>query len=354
MATPRLCSVDGCGKPHKGRGLCEMHLARLKHHGSTDEKPRGGYKWTKENPRRTKIDEDWLRTAHVAHQRRVSDIALEIGCAPHVIVSRLKEFGIPKSDGRAGRKAPKVRHKLPVSEVVSLYVEEKMSCANIGKIYGVTDRPVKSVLENAGVKIRHHNDTKRGVKTKNRIEIDASKALKRYSEIGVSKSDIAREFGVSVEVINRVLRENGVATKPFNLSVIRLTGEGHPSWKHDLTDEQRSLRRDHNRCAIWRKKVFKRDSFKCLKCGDDKGGNLEAHHIEGYSHNAEKRFDVSNGATLCTHCHRNFHSVYGIKSFCRNDFEEFLRTEYGSEFKFRGANRRLGKKNGDAAKRGIP
>lgn len=37
MADPiRPCSVSGCQKPHSGRGLCQMHLARMKRHGSLD------------------------------------------------------------------------------------------------------------------------------------------------------------------------------------------------------------------------------------------------------------------------------------------------------------------------------
>lgn len=34
MASAKICSVDGCGKPRKGLGMCAMHLWRVKHHGS--------------------------------------------------------------------------------------------------------------------------------------------------------------------------------------------------------------------------------------------------------------------------------------------------------------------------------
>lgn len=34
MATPKLCSVPGCGKRHEARGYCPMHYARLKKTGS--------------------------------------------------------------------------------------------------------------------------------------------------------------------------------------------------------------------------------------------------------------------------------------------------------------------------------
>lgn len=34
MANSRICSVDGCGKKHKGRGFCDKHLQRFRKHGS--------------------------------------------------------------------------------------------------------------------------------------------------------------------------------------------------------------------------------------------------------------------------------------------------------------------------------
>lgn len=36
---PRSCSVSACLKPHYAHGLCEMHLARLRKHGTTDGGP---------------------------------------------------------------------------------------------------------------------------------------------------------------------------------------------------------------------------------------------------------------------------------------------------------------------------
>lgn len=36
MAAHRECTVDGCGRRHKGHGLCDMHRQRLKRTGTTD------------------------------------------------------------------------------------------------------------------------------------------------------------------------------------------------------------------------------------------------------------------------------------------------------------------------------
>lgn len=66
---------------------------------------------------------------------------------------------------------------------------------------------------------------------------------------------------------------------------------------------------------IWRKKVFKRDGYRCLDCGAK--GYVTAHHIISFSsilrsnniqdiEDARKvplLWDVSNGKTLCELCH---------------------------------------------------
>lgn len=35
--THRICTVDGCTKKHKGHGLCEMHLVRVRAHGDAQQ-----------------------------------------------------------------------------------------------------------------------------------------------------------------------------------------------------------------------------------------------------------------------------------------------------------------------------
>lgn len=51
----------------------------------------------------------------------------------------------------------------------------------------------------------------------------------------------------------------------------------------------------------WMLKVKTRDGFKCLKCGSQK--NVQAHHIEPWKENENRRFDIENGITLCSSCH---------------------------------------------------
>jgi len=54
----------------------------------------------------------------------------------------------------------------------------------------------------------------------------------------------------------------------------------------------------------WRKLVIERDRGFCRLCHSQE--NLEAHHIERFGSNKERRWDVDNGVTLCSYCHKKF------------------------------------------------
>lgn len=82
-------------------------------------------------------------------------------------------------------------------------------------------------------------------------------------------------------------------------------GKYHWNWKGGITKENRALR-NCARYKEWRKQVFERDNYTCQIC-KQKRKKLNAHHIEKFSINKLKRFDVNNGITLCEECHRRIH-----------------------------------------------
>jgi 5-methylcytosine-specific restriction endonuclease McrA len=95
----------------------------------------------------------------------------------------------------------------------------------------------------------------------------------------------------------------------------------------DLRDKIKTLDEYYN----WRDFIYKRDKYTCQECGDNRGGNLEAHHINPFSLivsefltiysqfspienketlvrlaiSYEPLWDISNGKTLCKRCHYN-------------------------------------------------
>lgn len=83
-------------------------------------------------------------------------------------------------------------------------------------------------------------------------------------------------------------------------------GEDSHSYKDGKLIKRRGLRFSKE-YKNWRYDVYSRDGFTCQKCGDSKGGNLNAHHIKPFSEYPKLRFKLDNGITLCKPCHKKEH-----------------------------------------------
>ena len=84
----------------------------------------------------------------------------------------------------------------------------------------------------------------------------------------------------------------------------RYKKENHPNWKGGTQP------RDMTKQAKWGKQVFERDNYTCQECGQ-RGGNLHAHHIKGFTENKKDRWKLENGQTLCIKCHYKTYKFYG-------------------------------------------
>lgn len=119
--------------------------------------------------------------------------------------------------------------------------------------------------------------------------------------------------------------------KSFLLTQIKY-GKDNPRWKGGL-DYHRVERATHE-YQDWRKSVFNRDKYMCQCCGDkyhkEHSVKLTAHHIYNWKDNADKRYDLDNGITLCEDCHLMFHMIYGKRNNNYLQLEEFL-FEYGKK-----------------------
>lgn len=104
-------------------------------------------------------------------------------------------------------------------------------------------------------------------------------------------------------------------------------GINHHRWNPDLTEEERIQRRKNQDYIQWRKHVYGRDKYTCQCCGDDKGGNLVAHHIYNFSEHEKLRHDIDNGMTLCNTCHKLYHDEYGYTGNNQKQLDEFLQRQ---------------------------
>lgn len=111
----------------------------------------------------------------------------------------------------------------------------------------------------------------------------------------------------------------------------RPRGEEHFNFNPKLTDKERILNRDYYAIIKWRIEVFERDNYTCVCCGDNKGGNLNAHHLNGYNWDKDNRLNVDNGVTLCDKCHNEFHEYFGYGNNTKEQFDSWMRLEGNSE-----------------------
>lgn len=106
---------------------------------------------------------------------------------------------------------------------------------------------------------------------------------------------------------------------------INKTGKNNHNFNTLKTDEERELGRHFEGYLYWRREVYKRDNYVCQCCGYSKGGNLNAHHLDGYNWAKDKRTDINNGITLCNICHKKFHDEYGYNNSKKEQFNKWLK-----------------------------
>ena len=85
-----------------------------------------------------------------------------------------------------------------------------------------------------------------------------------------------------------------------------MTGDKHPMWKGGISPIRPHLM-SQTEYKEWRRQVYKRDNYTCQRCGCNKSGSLNAHHIKEWAIYIDLRYDVSNGITLCKKCHIKLH-----------------------------------------------
>jgi len=108
------------------------------------------------------------------------------------------------------------------------------------------------------------------------------------------------------------------ACKIFN------SGEKHPNYNPNKTEEERIKGRAYPEYKEFIKKVFIRDKNTCQCCGNYAN---TVHHLYAYASYPEYRTDETQALCLCNNCHSAFHNwhlmTYGYNEKGKNTKEQF-------------------------------
>jgi predicted DNA-binding protein YlxM (UPF0122 family) len=254
---------------------------------------------------------------------------------------------------------------LTKEELYNLYINKKFSTIKISKLYNCSVSTVWRKLKKFNIEIREpyifiKTMNRYGKNNHNFIDIDKEQLNDLYTNKKLSMLEIRKNFNCSDSTITRKLLEFNIPMvdrrvkngKPRCISCGKELsnygrtrcrecfgkteiGKGNPNYK-DGSSSLYYLIRGLKNSDNWRISVFERDNYTCQVCGDNVGGNLEAHHIKSFNKiflkflkeydqfskiedketlvrlaiKYEPFCDISNGQTLCVDCHKKTNS-YG-------------------------------------------
>jgi ribosomal protein S14 len=234
-----------------------------------------------------------------------------------------KPFNLCKSCGRKGEKSANYGKKFPPEFGLKISIKLKDRYRK-GEIVpwdkGLTKETDERIM-NSSIRMVNNNPMNYGEYRKKAG--DANRGKKTWNS-GITSEDDSRilaginhpKYGMEVSIDTR--RKISTANRG------KRCGLDSPNWKGGKTSLLLLLRSSSN-MIDWRKAVFERDNYTCKICGDNHGGNLNAHHIIYLKnlikiHNIKTReessnhlelWNISNGITLCEKCHKLVHKNKG-------------------------------------------
>ncbi len=221
--------------------------------------------------------------------------------------------------------------------IIEMY-KKGMKARDIAQHFNIHPSTVWRHLKKNNIPLRGTGNYKRRASEKERLRkmikkigYVPPKGTSFFPETEFKKGNIPWNKGIPCsEGTKQKIRNNHIrkGIRPKNPYYAK--GKDHPQWEGGKTPLIMKIR-NSKQYAKWRMEVFRRDNFSCFVCGDNRGGNLNAHHIEQLSviidkHdikifeealNCKKVWDVYNGITLCEDCHPNADEISRISSILK-------------------------------------
>jgi transposase/5-methylcytosine-specific restriction endonuclease McrA len=294
------CSFDNCENVHFAKGYCVNHYNRYLKTGSASPHVSKGYT----------IDKDGFMVCYKGNKKWFQHREIMEDHLGRTLTEN--EQVIHKNRNRQDNRIENLelkfksnKHKLKM-EVINKY-KEGIDAPKIANIFSVSSTTIYNWLKEENVERR--------------------KLIKKPK---VSNKKIR---GIcSRDDCNEPHTAKGFCAKHYSNFIRRGTSDYHIPLPREHKDITLSVR--EWTYLNWRPKIFKRDKYTCQKCGDNKGGNLNAHHIKPLSKiiDKEKRkwksdlstiedrttfynylishkeiTSIRNGITLCESCHTDEH-----------------------------------------------
>ena len=216
-----------------------------------------------------------------------------------------------------------IRSTLPKELLYELHVNQGLGISAIARTYqGVGVDTIKKLMSEYEISPLETSQLHKKF-------WDRQGVRQRMSEIrkGLWKDETYRN-----KTLVHIRDRDSIARRSIKFSA-KYQGVAESEWRGFLTTENQRAR-EGAEYREWRHQVFLRDNYTCQCCGDHcHEGHivvLNAHHLDSFASNINRRLDVSNGVTLCNKCHDprqpgSFHNIYGTVNNTKAQYEEYIR-----------------------------
>lgn len=269
--------------------------------------------------KKMKIDKDWLYQKYIIENLNVVEISKIKNCNSSTIARRLFKFDIKKD------KTIRNKYAITKEKLEKYYFEEKKSQKEIADILGADQTLISWYFKKLNIEARTWEENfggnkhpRLGKENKWGNHTDAHKQHMSELMSGEGNPMFGKELSQETkDLLSQMFSGKG---NPM----YGKTGKDSPNYKNP-EDRKNPVFQQIRTCleySKWRIQCFERDHYTCLDCGDNRGGNLVAHHILHFSkllkwynietleqsYECKELWNVNNGLTLCEDCHKRTHA----------------------------------------------